>query len=78
MIPASATGSHQRVRLKLNGIVLHATVIPGGFTDATGQFSASFDVDAVGTSASIFMPVAPQTSPPTYTDQNGVIWELIN
>ena len=78
VIPASATDSHQRVRLKLNGLVLHATVIPGSYQPATGAFGASFDTDAVGTTPSAFVPVSPQTQPATYTDQNGVVWELIN
>jgi hypothetical protein len=77
-IPVSATDSHQRVRLRLNGLVLHATVIPGTYDPEIGAFQASFDTDAAGTPPSVFTPVAPQTSPATYTDQNGLIWELIN
>jgi hypothetical protein len=74
----TATGSTQRVRLKLNGLVLHATIIPGTYSSTTGVFQASFDVDATGTPASTFTPTVPLSSPPTYTDQNGITWELIN
>jgi hypothetical protein len=74
-IPIGATGSHQRVRLKLAGLVLHATVIPGTYSATTGGFEAYFDVDAAGTAPNKFVPAG---TPQTYVDQNGVVWELIN
>jgi hypothetical protein len=77
-IPPSATASHQRVRLKLNGLVSHATIIPGGYSPETGVFMALFDTDPTGATTSTFTPASPQTTPPTYTDQNGLVWELIN
>lgn len=77
-IPISATASHHRIRLKLNGLVSHATIIPGTYDPAAGTFEASFDTDPVTTPASVFTPVTPQTDPATYTDQNEIVWQLIN
>lgn len=75
---STATGSIQRVRLKLGGLVLHATIIPGSYSTSTGAFQASFDVDVKGTSPGEFVPVSPATTPPTYRDEDGNVWELVN
>lgn len=80
MLPPTATGTHQRVRLQREGqsLSLHGTLVPGSWDIATGKFSAVFDVQLlqpVHTTPVQFTPVP--NFEDKYQDGDGNQWILI-
>lgn len=72
----TATGAHQRVRMRRlgQGVMLHGTV--QSYDVETGAFTALFDVDQQGATPTAF--AVDSVAKNRYTDHDGRAWELIN
>lgn len=80
MLPPTATGTHQRVRLQREGqsLSLHGTLVPGSWDITTGKFSAVFDVQIDhGVIPVLQFTPLPGTIRDRYQDGDGNNWVLI-